>query len=119
MGDELVLSLPYPPSVNTIWRTTRGGLTYMSKRGKDYRKEIVALCADVNPVEGPLRMVVDIYPPDRRKRDIDNICKALLDSLEKAGVYKDDNQICDLRLRRCEVIKGGAVFVSISKHVGK
>ena len=54
--------------------------------------------------------------PDRRKRDLDNILKALQDSLQAAGVYKDDCQIDLLTVKRCEVDeeKRGFVVVTIT-----
>jgi len=59
-------------------------------------------------------MTIDVYPPDKRKRDLDNICKNLLDSLQKAQIYPDDNQIDLLIIQRKEVVKGGKLHVSIS-----
>ncbi len=41
-----------------------------------------------------------VYPPDRRARDLDNLGKALLDALTKAGVYGDDSQIDHLTFAR-------------------
>lgn len=41
-----------------------------------------------------------MVPPDRRKRDLDNLLKSLLDGLEGAGVFKDDAQIDDLQIVR-------------------
>ena len=62
---------------------------------------------------GRLRVELLLYPPDRRRRDIDNYAKSLLDSLTKAGVWEDDSQIDELTIKRCEIIKGGYVDVSI------
>jgi crossover junction endodeoxyribonuclease RusA len=47
-----------------------------------------------------------VFPPDKRKRDIDNLLKSLLDSLTHAKVWKDDNQISDLRIYRNPIIAG-------------
>jgi crossover junction endodeoxyribonuclease RusA len=58
-----------------------------------------------------LKVKVYLYPPDRRKRDIDNNMKSLLDAMEHAGVYENDSQIDDLHIIRCEVVKGGACKV--------
>lgn len=62
------------------------------------------------------RLAVDIelYPPDRRKIDIDNRIKALLDVMEHAGVYEDDSQIDKLTVVRRAIEKHGAVVVKIT-----
>jgi crossover junction endodeoxyribonuclease RusA len=57
-------------------------------------------------------------PPDLRKRDIDNICKAVLDALGCAGVYDDDCQIDRLLLLRGTKRKNGLVQVKISTIEG-
>jgi crossover junction endodeoxyribonuclease RusA len=61
------------------------------------------------------RLAVEIlaFPPDRRKRDLDNLYKALLDSVSKAGVIPDDEQIDDLRICRMASEKPGRVQVHI------
>jgi hypothetical protein len=51
---------------------------------------------------GELSVTIFIFPPDRRKRDIDNIAKATLDALTIAGLWKDDSQIKELNLEMCE-----------------
>lgn len=69
------------------------------------------------PKLGDCRLAVEVeaYPPDRRRRDLDNIGKALLDSLEAASVFEDDGQIDDLRIVRCDVAKPGRVVVRIRR----
>jgi crossover junction endodeoxyribonuclease RusA len=44
-------------------------------------------------------MEIVLRPPDRRGRDVDNFHKAILDALEHAEVYHNDNQVRDLRIR--------------------
>ncbi|GAA4321837.1 RusA family crossover junction endodeoxyribonuclease [Pigmentiphaga soli] len=114
--------LPYPPSVNGYWRTPRSGpiagRTLISEAGRKYRAEIGALIAATRSafgLTGRLRVEIAMHAPDKRQRDLDNITKSLLDALTHAGVWVDDSQIDDLRLRRERIIRGGQVVVSIEE----
>ena len=40
-------------------------------------------------------MIADFYPPDRRRRDLDNLQKSLWDAIQYGGGYRDDSQIKD------------------------
>lgn len=111
--------LPYPPSVNSVWRVGPNGI-YLTGEGYAYRRAVVqAVAAHRNAlgIEHAIKLVVKIYPPDKRRRDIDNIFKSLLDALMAAKVYADDSLIKCLDVEMCErVVKHGAVIVSIYKH---
>lgn len=50
------------------------------------------------PLEGPLRVDIQLYWPTRRNHDVDNI-KGLLDAM-KGILCVDDGQITDLRIRK-------------------
>lgn len=111
----VVLTLPYPPTVNTYWRHAHGK-TYLSAQGHQYQLAVlvVVIDADKPRMEGRLLVEVDVYPPDRRTRDLDNTGKALCDALKYAGVYADDEQIDRLTFTRRGIVKGGKVIVRVS-----
>jgi crossover junction endodeoxyribonuclease RusA len=113
----MIIRLPYPPSVNRYWRNLKGRVL-ISKAGRSYRSKVLAECLvhRVKLQPGKLKVVVAVYPPDNRRRDLDNLCKALLDAMEYAGVYVDDSQIYDLRIWRSTVEKDGYVNVEIMPH---
>ena len=117
IGLNLVtLHLPWPPTANTYWRHSQGR-HYISAKGIAYRKEVdlkVRIFAGVFPKEAKIAVHIDAFPPDNRRRDLDNLCKCLLDSLQKAGVYEDDFQIDELSLKR-QPHKEGKVIVYINK----
>lgn len=97
------LDLPYPPTVNTYWRKV-GNRTLISKKGRTYRRDLVISVAEQMPhlprLNTRLEVSVTAYPPDNRRRDLDNVLKALLDGMQHAGVYQDDSQIDHLAISR-------------------
>ena len=118
------LALPYPPSLNHYWRKWNNRMV-ISREGRAYRKDVCALLAPAPemggngprkpPSGGRIALCMDAFPPDRRRRDLDNIQKGLLDSLAHAGVYEDDSQIDLLIGRRRPVTAGGKVEVRVSE----
>ncbi|QDP46546.1 MAG: putative crossover junction endodeoxyribonuclease [Prokaryotic dsDNA virus sp.] len=103
------LRLPFPPSLNRLWRTVPRRGVILSKVGRDYRRDVhSALHAQeselpIVTLTGRLAVRIEGYAPDRRKRDIDNWVKAVLDSLEATGkVFIDDGQFDRLEVIRRE-----------------
>ncbi len=116
----ITIALPFPPSVNGYWRNINGR-TLISVKGRAYKKVVARLVQwnhAAKELQGRLAVLVILHPPDRRKRDIDNSMKALLDSMQAAGVYLDDSQIDRLVIERGEVKKGGAAIVTIEELGG-
>jgi crossover junction endodeoxyribonuclease RusA len=110
----LYLELPYPPSVNHYWGQS-GNRRFIGKKGVAFRAAVVEAfeTSKGSGVEGRLAVHIELYPPDRRKRDIDNVLKALLDACEHAGCYENDSLIDELHIVRKDVIKDGACNIAI------
>lgn len=113
---------PYPPTLNTYWRhmIMPGGpgrkpwiKVYISKEGEAFKEEVIRLVGRVKPMYGPLSVSITYNPPDKRARDIDNLQKALLDSMQTAGVYKNDSQFREVFLTFGPVVHGGRTTVRI------
>ncbi len=117
----ITLTLPWPPSVNSIWRAfaQKGKVrTILSKTGRQYRKDAGVSVGEQHmglPLEGRLAVSVTLCPPDKRRRDIDNHVKGLLDALTHACVWVDDEQIDRLTILRGDNTKGGAAVVQIEE----
>lgn len=95
--------LPYPPSNNTYYRHV-GGRTLLSKKARAYREKALALLKEralPEFTEG-IELYIEFYPPDRRRRDLDNLLKAVQDTLQKAGLFRDDAQIIHLDIVKKE-----------------
>lgn len=100
-----------PPSTNHYkaqrW-TGRYIQWYITSEGKEFQELIENL-----PIiklwgwkltSNPVKMSIRLTFPTRRKHDIDNYNKVLLDALQGI-IYKDDNQIIELNIRK-RYIKG-------------
>ncbi len=114
---EYRLQLPWPPTVNTYWRHARGR-HYISAKGTQYRKDIIQLIQQQQldiKTTARLKFCIIANQPDKRRRDLDNLQKAVFDSLVHAGFMADDEQIDDFRVRRGTQIKGGSLEVLITE----
>jgi hypothetical protein len=69
----------------------------------------------IRPLSGPLDLRLELYPPDRRRRDCDNAQKPVLDALQHGGAYHDDSQIVHLETWKLAPIKGGKAVVVIEE----
>ena len=111
------LTLPWPPSANRYWRhPTKGKLAgrhLISREGRAYRDEVSWRIRRRAPLLGRLDVQFRAAPPDRRKRDLDNLLKAAQDALSNAGVWGDDEQIDRLFVERLAPVKGGELRVRI------
>lgn len=107
--------LPYPPTVNHYWKRNRNGTLRVGERGVAFRLEVALRCRQerVKRLTGRLCVEIDVFPPDNRRRDLDNVLKATLDALQHAGAYEDDSQIDVLVVRRRIKTKGGELHVRL------
>lgn len=99
MGAAVRITLPYPPSVNAYWRHVRGR-TLLSADARAYKVAVGQQCnlLGIVPTSAPVVLRINVYRP-RAQGDLDNILKALLDSL--AGhAYVDDAQVVELHAWR-------------------
>jgi len=116
---RLEITLPWPPSVGSMWRIFRNRWV-LSSKGREYRvavEEQIKLQNVAVGIKNPIKVEIIAYRPDKRKRDLDNLLKGSLDSLTKAGVWEDDSLIQDLRIYWGDHI-GGYLKVYIEEYHG-
>lgn len=112
----IVLTLPFPPTINHCYGQRKFGGKYLKPAGVLFKQMVADLVADegAKTLTGRVSLFAVAYMPDKRKRDLDNLLKLLQDALTSAGVYEDDSQIDDLHIsRHYEVVKGGQVKVIV------
>ncbi len=119
------LTLPFPPSVNAYWRSPNSGplkgRTLVSAKGREYQSDACAAIIQQlrklpKPSSVPAAVEIVLFPPDARRRDIDNYNKALFDALTHAGIWEDDSQIKRMLVEWGPVTQKGKVEITISKY---
>lgn len=115
IAEEITLELPYPPSNNHYWKHTRNGRHYITDKGKAYQSAVFVACLGYLPFKKPVSIKVQAWLPDKRKRDLDNLWKVLLDSLVNAQIVADDcwQFVPKQSIEAMGVEKGGKLVVRI------
>lgn len=110
--------IPWPPSVNHYYRHFQNRVL-ISREGRQYRETVMAKFRD-NPqpaFTGPIELYAEFYPPDSRRRDLDNLLKCTQDTLQHAGLYTDDAQIAQIHIiKRTPMPPDGLVYVRIQDY---
>jgi len=86
------LKLPWPPSVNNAYRSLGMGRVVKTKTAREYFSGIAKLiqAKQIPPFgDSRLKILIRCYPPDNRRRDLGNLDKVLMDTLEHSGLFKD------------------------------
>lgn len=116
---HLCLELPYPPSANHSYRRGRGGRVVLTEAARAYPELVQAAVFEQlgRPVRlpdgaGDIMLFLQVCPPDRRRRDLDNTINRLQNALA-AVLGFDDSRITDLRVTMLGVVRGGRVHATL------
>lgn len=110
------LTLPLPPSVNSMYRAVGrrdSAIVTKSSKARLYEQDagnIILAQGRPKVPDGPLSVSIVYHLPDAKKRDVDNLQKAVIDVLSRVLGF-DDSVIVDLHAYkridrgdpRCEV----------------
>jgi len=98
---DLIILKGNPLSTSHIYKSFRNRV-YLSKQGKDLKQSYIEQAQEQwtkEVIECDVSVSVEFYFGDRRRRDIDNYNKLVLDSLNDI-VWVDDVQIQELGLKK-------------------
>lgn len=103
--------LPFPPSVWQLYvgtgRRKRKSPTYnawLEEAGYAFNQQKAEMFV------GPVAVDIAVGAPDKRRRDLDNLQKSVLDYCS-GKLWEDDSQVHDLRIRWCDETIGCRVYV--------
>jgi crossover junction endodeoxyribonuclease RusA len=117
---EITLILPLPPSVNSYWGFA-GSRRFLTLAAREFKIEVAHIVSHASNTFGDKRLslTTTLHFKDRRKSDIDNRIKSLLDALVQAGLFDDDSQVDELHVYSGEIIRQGKAIVTISEVENK
>jgi crossover junction endodeoxyribonuclease RusA len=111
MNPSSMIVKTLPLTTNSLYR----GRRYMTEKGKANKDamgwEIKQAWANKPFLKCPIRLKIDLYWPDMRRHDVDNI-KALLDSMTGI-VYEDDSEIKELWIAKHHDKKNPRVEIEV------
>ena len=76
---------------------------YITKRGREYKETLelhfAEFMKDIEIINNPCKLDIELYLDNKRKNDLDNFCKPIMDCMTGI-VYTDDCLIVDLHINK-------------------
>jgi crossover junction endodeoxyribonuclease RusA len=118
---QIELSLPWPPSLNRIWRAINNRILLSAEARTFHRaaKNALPPGRTPKPLTGRLAVQITLCPPKHQQDavwDIANREKLICDTLTKQRIWEDDSQIDWLLLVRGSAFASGRAIVSIAPY---
>lgn len=112
------LILPYPPSNWTLYAPVKSRLV-LTQVARDYRSAAVHAARiqyrGYAPLQGRLKVTMEVHQPYERGLDEDNTKKAVYDALTHALVWKDDSQIDESHWKRVRYAETPHIVLTIEE----
>lgn len=105
---HVTYKLPFPPSLNRIWRAHGSRILLSVAARAFYRHAHNALVGlPVLAIRGRCTVVVQLHPPRKlqgKPWDVANREKCLMDAMTKQRVWLDDSQVDTITLTRADYL---------------
>lgn len=114
------IDLPFPPSMNALWKKGRTGM-YRSPRYMSWIRDAGCQLELQKPgcIAGNYVIAVQLERKDNRRRDADNFLKAVSDLLVMHGVLTDDALAEAVMAMWSPTVKGCRVVVTAVNPLAK
>ena len=87
----------------------------MTKKGKEYKETFIKQLPKTKIIDYPIEVEIKLFFKDKRRRDVDNYNKVILDCLNKT-VLTDDSLIFRLTTEKFIGQKEDKVEISIQRY---
>jgi len=108
---------PLPKQSFRVTKTRGKVYGYTDKRVEAWQDTVGWMARDAmrgeSPMEGDLEVVIEFTRENRKRVDLDNLSKAVLDAMNGI-VYRDDQQIVRLRLEK-KFDKEAGIIVTVAQ----
>lgn len=116
VAEGTTIRLPFPPSVNALYRAV-GGRSILSEKYRRWKREAGLELISQRPAKmpGAVSVEVELCPPNNRRRDIDNAgFKAVLDLLVTHQIIQGDDSTFVRSIKASWVESGDPCLVTIN-----
>ena len=122
--DNMMMTFSLPPGVNKMYRFNRStGIMYKTREAKEWEEECLWKLksrrkSSYSPTDRVLVSILFHFPfPEHghKKQDIDGGIKATLDMLQRAEIYKNDEQVDHLMVVKEYVKENPRMEVFVEK----
>ena len=111
---ELFLTLPLPPTVNSYWGFS-GHRRFLTIHAREFKQQVAHIVSQQPIRFGNVKLSIEIriWWRDRRIQDLDNRVKPLLDAITQADLIPDDSNFKQIHVYEGGVVKGGRCKIKI------
>jgi crossover junction endodeoxyribonuclease RusA len=106
-----------PISVNAMYRSIGRGIV-MSQKGRTFKNELTTAIINNKKtmrIHGPVSVEIHFEFADKRRRDVDNYAKAVLDCA-KTLLFDDDSDIWRLTMTKKIGMSQNKILIAVSSN---